>query len=85
MSIFRNFVVNDRHSRGFESFGRRPQTWITVRRGSIAQDGFDKLQDADLRAPIQITFIDQFGHEEYVGQFLYVEGVNDNRMFQGRN
>lgn len=66
VSIFRNFILNDRRSRGIEMFGRRPQTWITVRRGSIAQDGFDKLQDADLRAPISITFIDQFGHEEYV-------------------
>jgi ubiquitin-protein ligase E3 C len=35
-----------------------------VRRGSVAQDGFDKLEGADLKAPIEITFIDQFGQEE---------------------
>ena len=37
---------------------------IVVRRGSIAQDGFDKLAHADLKTPIEIYFIDQFGQEE---------------------
>ena len=32
----------------------------------MAQDGFDKLEGADLKAPIEISFIDQFGQEEYV-------------------
>lgn len=76
VSIFRHFIDNDRQSRGIETFGRRPQTWITVRRGSIAQDGFDKLQDADLRGPISITFIDQFGNEEYVDGFPWFEQAN---------
>jgi hypothetical protein len=32
----------------------------------MAQDGFDKLAGTDLKAPIEIAFIDQFGQEEYV-------------------
>jgi hypothetical protein len=37
---------------------------VQVRRGMVAQDGFDKLGEVDLRAPIEITFIDQFGQGE---------------------
>jgi ubiquitin-protein ligase E3 C len=35
-----------------------------VRRGHVAEDGFDKLGDANLKHPIEITFIDQFGEKE---------------------
>jgi hypothetical protein len=48
----------------------RPKVHAVVRRGHIAQDGFDKLGDVDLKAPIAITFIDQFGNEEYVRSLL---------------
>jgi ubiquitin-protein ligase E3 C len=51
--------VADRHA----MFSRRARTKIAVRRGSVAQD-FDKLADADLKMPIKISFIDQFGQEE---------------------
>ncbi|PFH45540.1 hypothetical protein AMATHDRAFT_71617 [Amanita thiersii Skay4041] len=73
VSIFRHFVVNDkmmrgasdRHSMmGFWGGGRMGKTRVSVRRGHIAQDGFDRLADADLKMPIEITFIDQFGQEE---------------------
>ncbi|KAH9948904.1 HECT-domain-containing protein [Amylocystis lapponica] len=64
VSIFRHFVANDMVSRGVDVYGRRAQNRITVRRGMIAQDGFDRLQEADLKAPIAITFVDQFGQEE---------------------
>ncbi|THV03800.1 HECT-domain-containing protein [Dendrothele bispora CBS 962.96] len=37
---------------------------IAVRRGMIAQDGFDKLGEMDLKNPVEITFIDQWGEEE---------------------
>ncbi|KAH9997435.1 HECT-domain-containing protein [Russula compacta] len=40
------------------------RTRITVRRGHIAEDGFDKLGDANLKHPIVISFIDQFGEKE---------------------
>jgi ubiquitin-protein ligase E3 C len=30
----------------------------------VAQDGFDRLAKADLKAPVEITFIDQFAVEE---------------------
>jgi ubiquitin-protein ligase E3 C len=66
VSIFRNFVVNDMVSRGVDRHRRTGRTRVSVRRGSVAQDGFDKLEGADLKAPIEITFIDQFGQEEYV-------------------
>jgi len=51
-------------TRGSDEYGRRAQTRITVRKGQIAQDGFDRLLDADLKEPIAITFVDQFGQEE---------------------
>jgi ubiquitin-protein ligase E3 C len=67
VSIFRSFIVNDKRSigsdiRSFEEF--RSRTHATVRRGHVAEDGFDKLGDANLKRPIGITFIDQFGEEE---------------------
>ena len=31
----------------------------------MSQDGFDRLGEVDLKAPIEIAFIDQFGQEEY--------------------
>jgi len=37
---------------------------VSIRRTSIAQDGYDRLSEVDLRAPISITFIDQFGEPE---------------------
>jgi len=64
VKIFRSFIVNDRRSIGGDPnpFSRR--TRATVRRGHVAEDGFDKLADADLKHHIQITFIDQFGEED---------------------
>ena len=44
---------------------------MSVRRGSVAQDGFDRLEGADLKAPIEITFIDQFGQEECVDSLSF--------------
>jgi len=66
VSIFRHFVANDMVSRGVSRYGhgRLGRTRVQVRRGSVAQDGFDKLGETDLKAPIEITFIDQFGQEE---------------------
>jgi len=42
------------------------KTKAVIRRDKIAQDGFDRLQDANLKQPLEIVFIDQFGQEEYV-------------------
>ena len=70
VSIFRHFVANDMVTRGVDRHSRRSgRTRVSVRRGSVAQDGFDKLEGADLKAPIEISFIDQFGQEEYVCLF----------------
>ncbi|KAI9447283.1 hypothetical protein BJY52DRAFT_1428505 [Lactarius psammicola] len=67
VNIFRSFVVNDKRSigtdiRSFDEF--RSRTHATVRRGHVAEDGFDKLAEANLKRPIGITFINQFGEEE---------------------
>ncbi len=35
-----------------------------IRRGHVAEDGFDKLGEADLRKPVEIQFIDQWGQQE---------------------
>jgi len=53
--------------RGFVDFGGlNGKEKVQVRRGMVAQDGFDKLGEVDLKAPIEISFIDQFGQEECV-------------------
>ncbi|KAI0771097.1 HECT-domain-containing protein [Trametes elegans] len=65
VGIFRQFVLNDLQSRGLDTFrGRMMTTRVTIRRTNIAQDGFDRLGDVDLKAPIAITFVDQWGNEE---------------------
>jgi ubiquitin-protein ligase E3 C len=67
VSIFRHFVANDMIRLGRVSrFSRRIRSRIVVRRDKIAQDGFDKLQEVDLKSSLEIVFIDQFGNEEYV-------------------
>ncbi|KAF4562672.1 hypothetical protein EYR36_004066 [Pleurotus pulmonarius] len=68
VSIFRRFIMNDATARGtsdrysFEAM--RHRTRVHIRRSSVAQDGFDKLAAVDLKGPIEITFVDQFGQEE---------------------
>lgn len=50
------------------SFNRPLKKRATIRRSHIAQDGFDQLSDlgSELKGPVEIQFIDQFGQEEYV-------------------
>lgn len=48
----------------YSYLGMLNKSRIQVRRGMVAQDGFDKLADVNLKAPIEISFIDQFGQEE---------------------
>ncbi|KAF7374400.1 HECT-domain-containing protein [Mycena sanguinolenta] len=65
VQVFRSFIFAD-------IMARRPvddqyehhRTRITVRREHIAQDGFDRLADVDLKGRIGITFIDKWGEEE---------------------
>jgi hypothetical protein len=42
---------------------------VSVRRRSVAQGGFERLEGADLKAAIEITLIDQLGQEECVVSF----------------
>lgn len=66
VSIFRHFILNDMVSRGrLDRFSSR-RTRAVIRRDKIAQDGFDRLQDTNLKQPLEIVFIDQFGQEECV-------------------
>ncbi|KAI9456329.1 HECT-domain-containing protein [Boletus coccyginus] len=62
--IFRRFVQSDTTNRGFDHFAPRSRMEVSIRRTNIAQDGYDRLSDVDLRSPISITFIDQFGEPE---------------------
>ena len=72
VSIFRHFVLNDMMSRGrLDRFGSRKARAV-IRRDKIAQDGFDRLQDTNLKQPLEIVFIDQFGQEEYVYLFSFL-------------
>ena len=65
VSIFRHFIQNDMEMSGYDDRDRyRHITRVTVRRDNIAQDGFDRLESVDLKGPVAITFIDQFGQEE---------------------
>ncbi|KAG6883142.1 hypothetical protein C0993_007623 [Termitomyces sp. T159_Od127] len=71
VSVFRHFVVNDAVAR-VSSRGHQDSTFfygngrhrVQIRRESVAQDGFDRLAETDLKAPLEIVFIDQFGAEE---------------------
>ena len=49
---------------GRDRFDRRFRTSAVIHRGSVAKDGFDKLNTADLKGAIEIIFIDQFGQQE---------------------
>ncbi|KAI5986179.1 HECT-domain-containing protein [Pisolithus albus] len=62
--IFRQSIQIDMAKRGINHFSRINRVEVSIRRGHIAQDGYDKLSGEDLRTPIAITFIDQFGEPE---------------------
>ncbi|KAG6852075.1 hypothetical protein C0991_003384, partial [Blastosporella zonata] len=68
-SIFRSFIYNDAASRAQTSRSPPPffgggRNRVQVRRDNVAQDGFGRLAEADLKKPVEIVFIDQFGEEE---------------------
>ena len=70
VKIFWSFIQTDRYTKytvgsdphSFEGFHSRSR--VTVRRGHVAEDGFDKLGDANLKLPIEIAFIGRFGEKE---------------------
>jgi ubiquitin-protein ligase E3 C len=67
VSIFRHFVLNDMslHAEApVMYYHGNNKTKVQVRRGNVAQDGFDKLAEVNLKTPMEITFIDEFGEEE---------------------
>jgi ubiquitin-protein ligase E3 C len=66
VEIFRHFVRNDMESLGLTDWYARPKHKAVVRRGFVAQDGFDHLGELgpEMKGKVQITFIDQWGNEE---------------------
>jgi ubiquitin-protein ligase E3 C len=76
VQVFRQYVQNDWRNIGqrvrngeMEMDGfRRRRAHAVVRRGSVAEDGFKALggMRQDLKLPVAITFVDQWGHEECV-------------------
>ncbi|KIY44521.1 HECT-domain-containing protein [Fistulina hepatica ATCC 64428] len=62
VAIFRQFISDDRLQQSGDWFSNK--TRVTVRRGQVAQDGFDHLADVNLKHPVDITFINQFGERE---------------------
>lgn len=71
VSIFRSFVHGDAAGRGRGGAWAAP-TRVTVRRGKIAEDGFNRLDGVDLKGPIAITFVDQWGQEECVARLVWL-------------
>lgn len=73
VQVFRRYVQNDwqnvsqriRDGETIYGLGRR-RAHAVVRRGRVAEDGFKALggMRQDLKLPIAITFVDQWGHEE---------------------
>ncbi|KAH9979885.1 hypothetical protein BGW80DRAFT_1271015 [Lactifluus volemus] len=74
VKIFRSFIRNDKGTAGSRSYSFHSRTRATVRRGHVAEDGFDKLGDANLKEYIEISFIDQFGEKE--------EGIDGGGLFK---
>ncbi|KDR81292.1 hypothetical protein GALMADRAFT_1358489 [Galerina marginata CBS 339.88] len=68
VSIFQDLIVNDRVSRDsiepLNVLGCDQRSRVKIRRGMLARDGFDTLAEIDLKAPLEIVIIDQFGQEE---------------------
>ncbi|KAK7006156.1 HECT-domain-containing protein [Favolaschia claudopus] len=68
VQVFRSFIFSDMMSRRTEedqySHRHGSRLHVIIRRENIAQDGFDRLKDLDLKSRIGITFIDKFGEEE---------------------
>ena len=73
--------MNDMTSRGpsgdsGESWIFLGATWerekVQVRRGMVAQDGFDKLAEVDLKVPIKLSFIHHFGQEGVFLPLFYI-------------
>lgn len=66
VQIFQQFIANDAHRLGLDDFYGRPKYKATIRRKSVAQDGFDQLGRLGmaLKERVAITFIDEWGNEE---------------------
>ncbi|KAJ7699585.1 hypothetical protein B0H17DRAFT_1048964 [Mycena rosella] len=65
VAIFQRFLETSRHNFRMNNSDRHSsRKELTVRRAHLAQDGFDQLQDVDLRGKVSVTFIDKLGMRE---------------------
>ncbi|KAL5519890.1 hypothetical protein ACEPAG_1550 [Sanghuangporus baumii] len=69
VEIFRQFVRNDMiafagSTSRYERASLASRARVSVRRGHVAQDGFDKLGNVNLKGLIEIQFINQYGEVE---------------------
>ncbi|KAF8655373.1 hypothetical protein AX16_003070 [Volvariella volvacea WC 439] len=65
VNIYRYFIMSDMKQRGRnQRFWGTYRNRIQIRRGHVAQDGYDRLAAVDLKDSIEITFIDQWGQPE---------------------
>ncbi|KAJ7440766.1 HECT-domain-containing protein [Mycena galericulata] len=66
VTIFQRFLTANKHAFRTNNPGHRSRRHkdLTIRRDHVARDGFDQLQDADLRGHISVTFIDKLGIAE---------------------
>ncbi|KDR68246.1 hypothetical protein GALMADRAFT_146484 [Galerina marginata CBS 339.88] len=78
VSIFQHLIVNDRvlhdSTERLNALGHDQRSRVKIRRSMLAQDGFDRLTEVDLKAPLEIVMIDQFGQEE--------EGIDGSGHFK---
>ncbi|CDW95491.1 hypothetical protein [Sporisorium scitamineum] len=66
VQIFRQFVQIDAVENGIYEGRYQRRRAVQIRRGHVAQDGFARLAPlgANLKKPLEIVFIDQFGRPE---------------------
>lgn len=48
---------------GIDRYSRGGKKNVPTRRGNVVRNGFDRLEGADLKVPIEVTFINEFGEE----------------------
>ncbi|KAJ7260134.1 HECT-domain-containing protein [Mycena rebaudengoi] len=67
-AIFQRFVASSqkafRENNRAARHSHHSRAQLRIRRDHLAQDGFEQLQDVDLREKVSVTFIDKFGMEE---------------------
>jgi ubiquitin-protein ligase E3 C len=64
VGILRRFIDSDRGRLRRDYQFDSPHGATIIRRNHIAKDGFDRLQDLDLKRTVRIVFVDRFDNPE---------------------